>query len=186
MSRPLYDIASACLCSIYVIRNSVNNKVYVGQTWRSMKRRFQVHLQSSTYSHCIKLRRAIKKYGLDKFSIELLTFCHSQEIADYWETYFIHKYSSIQNGYNVLEFAKNRKGTKHSLKTKKKMSKDRKGPGNANSVLDLWQVKQIRIEYEEYKNPKTGSKYGAITALSKKYNVGISTVFEIVKGQAWQ
>lgn len=65
------------------------------------------------------------------------------------------------------------------------MSRERKGAKNANSVLDFWQVSQIREEYKLYKNPKTGSKYGAITALAKRYNVGISTIFEIVKGQAW-
>ena len=65
------------------------------------------------------------------------------------------------------------------------MSIARKGAGNANSVLEAWQVSQIRDEYNNYSHPKTGSRYGAITFLSKRYNVGISTVFEIVKGQAW-
>lgn len=185
MSRPLYDIPSACVCSIYVIKNSLNHKVYVGQTWRTIERRFQTHLQNSTANHCIKLRRAIEKYGKKNFCIELLTFCHTQEMADYWETFFIHKFNSIKSGYNILEFANNRKGTKHSLKTKKKMSRARKGANNANSVLEAWQVSQIRNEYNTYKNPRTGSKYGAITAISKRYDVGISTIFEIVKGQAW-
>jgi group I intron endonuclease len=185
MTRPLYDISSACMCSIYVIKNSVNDKVYVGQTWRSIERRFQVHLQNSTANHCLKLRRAIKKYGAEKFHIELLTFCHTQEIADYWEIFFIRKFDSIKNGFNILEFANNRKGTKHSTKTKKKMSADRKGEMNANSVLESWQVAQIRDEYRNYLNPKTGSKYGALTSLSRRYKVGISTVFEIVKCQAW-
>lgn len=184
--KTLYDVTSSCICSIYIIKNSINNKVYIGQTWKSIKRRFQVHKQNSTYGHCIKLRRAMKKYGQDKFNIELLTFCHTQKIADYWETYFIHKYNSIKNGYNILEFANNRKGVKHSLKTKNKMSKSRKGEGNSNSILDKWQVLQIRKDYFLYKNPKTGSKYGCITFLSKKYGVAITTIFDIVKGNHWK
>ncbi len=141
----------------------------------------------STYNHCIKLRRALKKYGSENFWIELLTICHTQEKSDYWETYFIHKFDSIKHGYNTLEGGGfSRKGTKHSSKTKKHMSVSRRGGGNANSVLTLWQVNQIRTEYNDFKNPKTGSKYGAITMLSKKYDVGISTIFEIVKDQAWQ
>lgn len=185
MSRPLYDIPSACMCSIYVIKNSVNDKVYVGQTWRTIERRFQTHLQNSTASHCVKLRRAVNKYGKENFRIELLTICHSQEMADYWEIFFIRKFSSIKRGYNILEFANSRKGTKHSAKTKKRMSTARKGEGNANSILEAWQVSQIRDEYNNYSHPKTGSRYGAITFLSKRYNVAITTVFEIVKGQAW-
>jgi group I intron endonuclease len=185
MTRPLYDISSACICSIYVIKNSANDKVYVGQTWRSIERRFQVHLQNSTANHCVKLRRAINKYGAEKFRIELLTICHYQEMADYWETFFIRKFNTVKSGYNILEFANNRKGTKHSSKTKKKMSADRKGSGNANSILKPWQVDQIREEYNGYSNPKTGSKYGAITFLAKRFNMSISAIFEIVKGQAW-
>ena len=186
MTRPLYDIPSACMCSIYVIKNSANNKVYVGQTWRSMERRFQVHLQNSTANHCIKLRRATKKYGADKFSIELLTFCHSQEMANYWETYFIHKFDSIKHGYNVLESGFSRKGIKHTPQTKKKMSIVHSGAGNGNSVLKSWQVSQIREEYDNFKNPNTGSKYGAISFLAKKNGVAITTIFDIVKGNHWK
>lgn len=179
------NIASTCVCSIYVITNSINNKVYVGQTWRSIKRRFQIHLQNSTVSHCIKLRRAMQKYGLKNFSIKLLTICHTQKIADYWETFFIRKFNSLKNGYNVLEFSKNRKGIKHSSETKNKMSQARRGAGNGNSTLEFWQVSEIRNEYGIYRNPKTGSKYGAITRLANKYGVGATTIFEIVKDQAW-
>jgi Mor family transcriptional regulator len=50
----------------------------------------------------------------------------------------------------------------------------------------LWQVNLIRDEYNNFKNPNTGSKYGVITFLAKKYNMGITTIFEIVKGLAWQ
>jgi group I intron endonuclease len=183
---PRYDEADASFCLIYIIRNDVNSKVYIGQTWRDLSVRWKSHLIPSTSNHCIKLRRAIKKYGQEKFHIELLTICHTQEMADYWEKYFIHNFDSIKSGYNILEGGGlSRKGTKHSAKTKKKMSAGRQGAKNANSILELWQVEQIREEYENYSNPKTGSKYGVITFLSKKYNVGISTIFEIVKGQAW-
>jgi group I intron endonuclease len=185
MSRPLYDISSASMCSIYVIKNSVNDKIYVGQTWRSIERRFQVHVQNSTANHCVKLRRAIKKYGVENFRIELLTFCHTQEMANYWETYFIHKFKAIKYGYNVLESGFSRKGIKHTPQTKRKMSISNSGGSNGNSSLELWQVSLIRDEYKNFKNPKTGSKYGIITFLAKKYNVGITTIFEIVKGLAW-
>jgi hypothetical protein len=34
-------------------------------------------------------------------------------------------------------------------------------------------VNNIRKEYTKFVNPKTGTKYGALTMLSKKYNVGL-------------
>src|ERR1700722_4300487 len=153
MIRGLFDTSNFCMCSIYVIRNTKNNKVYVGQTWKPMMRRFQIHIQSSTFNHCIKLRRAIQKYGKENFSIKLLIFCHTEEMANHWEAYFIHKFDSVKSGYNTLEVGFSRKGTKHTQQTKRKMSLKQKGAKNGNSVLELWQVKLIRNEYDEFKNP---------------------------------
>ena len=107
-------------------------------------------------------------------------------MADYWETFFIRKFDSIKNGYNILEFAFSRKGTKRSLENKKRFAEEFSGAGNPNSILTSLQVAKIRKEFAEYCHPKTGSKYGAISFLAKKYGVGISTIFEIVKEQAWK
>jgi hypothetical protein len=41
------------------------------------------------------------KYGSENFITELLTFCGTQESADYWEEHFIRKHSSIKLGYNI-------------------------------------------------------------------------------------
>jgi group I intron endonuclease len=174
-------------CSIYIIKNTLNNKVYIGQTWRLVSVRWHDHLLPSRSTHCVKLTRAIKKYNKENFHPELLTICHTQEIADYWEKYFINKFDSIKQGYNTLEGGGlSRRGTKHSIKTKKHMSISRMGGGNSNSILSLWQVNLIRDEYKLFKNPRTGTKYGAITMLSKKYNVSISGIFDIVKGNHWR
>ena len=46
------------------------------------------------YKSCRYLQFAIDKYGKDSFRYELLTVAHTQEIADYWEIYFIEKNNS--------------------------------------------------------------------------------------------
>ena len=86
--------------SIYLITNQVNGKHYVGQTWKNIHRRWQHHQAQNS---CIKLKRAIIKYGNDAFTIELLTITHTQTCADHWETYFIEKYDSVANGYNIKQ-----------------------------------------------------------------------------------
>jgi len=106
------------LCTIYVIKNSINDKVYVGQTWQTLERRI-----SSGYKPCIHLSRAMNKYGADKFHHEVLTFSATQETADQLEQHFIAKFDSIKNGYNI------RSGVsrgKHSEESKKKISETRK------------------------------------------------------------
>jgi group I intron endonuclease len=175
-------------CFIYVVKNSINNKVYVGQTWRGISVRWQSHLQTSTENHCLKLRRAIKKYGAQNFLPELLILCHTQEVADLWEKEFIAKFDSIQNGYNILEGGSgiSRKGTKHSEETKRLFSITRVGELNANAILTQPQVDRIRDEYVGFTNPRTGSKYGALSFLAKKFGVSVSAIFEAVNRQSWK
>ena len=90
------------LCSIYKITNQINGKVYIGQTWVGIKKRFRVHKQPS-YRGCLKLHSAFEKHGRDNFTIELITLTGTQETADHLEKYFISKYDSISNGYNIRE-----------------------------------------------------------------------------------
>lgn len=84
---------------IYMIRNTVNDKVYVGQTVRGLEERFNSHLQrsSSEESHFYS---AIRKYGRDKFFIELLEETETLEAAYQLEKDYIEKYNTYKQGYN--------------------------------------------------------------------------------------
>lgn len=106
-------------CVIYLLKNVINSKVYVGQTWRPLSKRF-----SEGYRHSHHIKSAINKYGKDNFYYVVLTVCHTQQIADYWEKYFIVKYDSINNGYNLREGGSN---GKLSEETKRKISKAQSG-----------------------------------------------------------
>jgi group I intron endonuclease len=85
-------------CIIYLLRNRINNLVYVGQTWRTLKTRFRAYSKAQPH-----LFNAIKLYGKEQFFYEVLTVAGTQEIADRWEKYFIDKYNSTnpQIGYNL-------------------------------------------------------------------------------------
>ena len=106
------------LNTIYVLKNVVNSKIYIGQTWKSLKKRWR---DGSGYKGSIYLENAIKKYGKDNFYYEVLTFCGTQETANYWETYFIEKYKSNNSdyGYNLKNGGSN---GKHSVNSIQKMS----------------------------------------------------------------
>lgn len=86
--------------TIYILRNKINSKVYVGQTWQSLADRFD---HGKGYINCLYLDRAIKKYGIENFYYEVKTFCATQQVADYWETHFITVYDSCNRskGYNL-------------------------------------------------------------------------------------
>jgi group I intron endonuclease len=86
---------------IYIIRNTINNKVYIGQTRVNVYQRWQEHLRHSKYGNQV-INRAMKKYGIDKFYIETLEICNINQL-DEREMYYISLYDSTDKskGYNV-------------------------------------------------------------------------------------
>ena len=90
------------LGKIYLISNDVNDKLYVGQTIQSLKKRFTGHCcySKSDRSSNMYIKRAIHKYGKDKFHISLLEEVPIERLNErekYWITY----YDSYNNGYNL-------------------------------------------------------------------------------------
>ena len=85
---------------IYLITNTINDKVYVGKTEESIEHRFKEHICDSRKERCKDrpLYRAINKYGVENFKIELIEETDTPEIREeYWITY----YNSYHNGYNA-------------------------------------------------------------------------------------
>ena len=87
---------------IYIIRNTVNDKVYIGQTTMDIKTRFKGHLKAAKYNdkHTRKLYNAINKYGKDNFYYEILEKRIPITALDEKEINYIKKYDSYKNGYN--------------------------------------------------------------------------------------
>lgn len=88
--------------TIYKLVNRKNDKVYVGQTWKTLEERFD---NGEGYKSCPYLNNAIKKYGKDNFEYTVIAICYTQEIADKIESVFIEYYNSRNNlfGYNLVK-----------------------------------------------------------------------------------
>jgi group I intron endonuclease len=147
---------------IYVITNLANSKKYVGQTWKTLQKRWWGHC---TENNCIKLVRAIKKYGKDKFTIKLVTITHAQETADYWETYFIQKYDSINNGYNIRLGGS--KG-KHSEETKRKMSLSQIGNTHNLGHKDSEEVRKLKSDIAKKRGFNNNRREGPLSEVTKQ------------------
>lgn len=95
---------------IYLVTNSINNKKYVGQTNRTIEKRWSEHIRASSYVGTKSLlSKAIKKYGVDKFKIEIIKILETtdQSEIDNAEIYFIKEHNALTpNGYNVLNGGK--------------------------------------------------------------------------------
>ena len=86
---------------IYIIKNNINNKVYVGQTIHGYKKRFCGHKHESK-SIDRPLYRAFRKYGIDNFYIELLEDNIPYDKLDEREVFWINYYDCVNpKGYNI-------------------------------------------------------------------------------------
>lgn len=86
---------------VYLHKNKNNGKCYVGITSRKPQERWQC---GNGYRRQPKFFNAILKYGWDNFEhIILEDNILNEEEALEKETYYIQKYNSIKNGYNILE-----------------------------------------------------------------------------------
>lgn len=107
---------------IYIIRNLINNRVYIGQTvsHRLNKNKFRLFgyigrfndhiseaLNNKKKNQCTYLNSAIRKYGKNNFCVDIVEICSKDEL-DSKEIYYINKYNSIYpNGYNLTVGGKN-------------------------------------------------------------------------------
>lgn len=175
--------------TIYILKNKINGKVYIGQTWRDLNKRWE---SGYGYRNCIYLNNAIQKHGKENFYYEILTFCSTQESADFIEDYFITKYNSTNSdkGYNIRrggsigKLSENTKakisfslrGKTHSEETKIKMSKTSK----------LRKVNVGKKASKETKNKlslaRLGNKSNTGKSLSEETKNKIS---KFSKGKTW-
>ena len=74
---------------IYKITNSINSKVYIGQTAYSLKKRFSEHINRAKSEPSITrpLYNAIRKYGAENFIIEEIESNLTKEEANIREQY---------------------------------------------------------------------------------------------------
>lgn len=86
---------------IYLIKNNINNKLYIGQTSQGYLVRFKQHLKLLKSNESQAIHKAIKKYGKENFHVELIETCHSLEELNKKEEFWINHYNSFNNGYNL-------------------------------------------------------------------------------------
>lgn len=90
---------------IYKIVNLVNNKVYVGQTTRTLEERYREHINhAKSHDRDNSLYKAMNKYGYENFKISTLEEASDNKLNEK-EIYYIALYRSNQRrfGYNMTE-----------------------------------------------------------------------------------
>ena len=128
---------------IYLIKNKVNGKCYVGQTQKEkgfdyryycsgegIERVYNYHksLREHNRSYNEHLLRSIEKYGFKAFEvIKYLDYAFSLKELNIKEKVYIQLYDSFKNGYNETLGGEGTEGRPHSEETRQKISEARKG-----------------------------------------------------------
>ena len=111
---------------IYMIKNKINNHVYIGQSTNIYKR-FNSHHKRDSFNkkygyYNTKLSKAIRKYGWNNFDVYILEECTQSELNKR-EIYWINYYNSYRKGYNSTPGGNNFSEKVFSKKTNKKRRK---------------------------------------------------------------
>ena len=120
------------MIGIYKITNKKTGQSYIGQS-NNCERRILEHQQK----RILTIDDWINALGKEAFQYEIIEEC-PQELLDEREQYYIQKFNSIENGYNI-QYG----GYNNSI-----------GSGNGRALLNENDVIEIRKAYQNHKSPK--------------------------------
>ena len=130
---------------IYKITNIQNNKVYIGQTIRPVQDRFNRHLNDALHNVIdTHFARAIRKYGKDNFSWEIIDTANTQEELTVKEKYWIQYYNSVKEGYNETDAISKCGGNTYQSKTEKEMEVIKEKISQAKTGMKNPMAKRIK------------------------------------------
>lgn len=169
---------------IYLTTNKINGKKYIGQRYYDTKEQWKSYLGSGNI-----LKDAIKKYGKDNFTVEILENCETKELLDNREKYWIQKYNAIKDntfyniaiggtGGNVIAgFSEERRNELKELHSKR--SKE-----YIPSCENSYSAKLSKEQFNNILKMLIDGYYD--TDINKKYNIKRGTISDIRHHRTWK
>lgn len=163
---------------VYIFINNITEELYVGSSINLTKRMvsYYYYYNSDKPSKSIILR-AMKKYGLENFSLGIIEFCPKDskiclKLEQKWIDYYKPKY-------NILTMAGNSFGYKHSIETINKLKEifsQQSHPKFGSTVSDETK-KAISEGIKLYYSNNSHIRKGLKGKLSPQYGIGGTFVF---------
>lgn len=168
------------ICGIYIVKNIINNKVYIGSSNR-IKDRIRTHKWelNKNIHHNQYLQSAWNKYGSNSFIFEILEECEVDELL-LKELLYTEKYNSLStnNGYNlVLPFRVNEEQTSNQ-EYRNKLSVIKKGIKPLNYEYCKKMQKRAILEYE---NGIFITEYESATEAGKILNISHKLINNVLR-----
>lgn len=142
---------------IYLVKNPISGKCYVGQAVdiqnRFCSNHYYDYKNPNNSSYSAKFYQAVRKYGgWDIFEVSVLELC-DKELLDDKEIYYIAQYDSYYNGYNSTkggQFISEKllsEETEQKRKDTREKNQSLKGENHPRAKLTNDEVIQIRQRY---------------------------------------
>lgn len=151
------------ISGIYKFENKINHHVYIGQSV-NISQRYKDHLQryksnfASNNEYDSAIHCALRKYGLENFSFEIIEECPRDiSVLNEREIFWISYYNSYNNGYNET-------------------------PGGAQPAICCY-----KLTFDLVENIKHDLINSSLTyeELHKKYQISTGRISEINTGKIW-
>lgn len=160
-------------CGIYLIENKTTGQKYIGQSTKILER-WKKHC-SGQYDNKSRIDRAIQKYGIQNFSLKIITqLPNIQQILDAHEIYWIKFYNTYhdESHYNLTPG-----GGFSPMKIptlREKMSK---------SIKKLWASPEYQVKNSISKSKstnKTSNYYRVYKVQDPRYKQGFRYVYSYI------
>lgn len=171
---------------IYKITNTINNKLYIGKTIKTIQERWNEHIKKAKEHPNRYLYDAINHYGIDNFTIEQIEECDNEILNEreiYWISYYNTYYlSDNSKGYNMTlggEGGNTWEANPHKEETSRKLSQALTGKHKSEECKQylsaLKKGKHFHIIDEEamFADIKNGM---SISDLINKYHISEWTI----------
>lgn len=181
---------------IYKIKNLINDDFYIGST-QNLVKRYYTHLNHirTNKNTCIKLIRAVNKYGEENFSFEIIEKCNIDNLLEREQHYL----DSLNPKYNISKKAGSNLGIKRTEEVKLKKSKLQKEKWadqnyrkkHLDKLSNNWKKgslhKMAKITEEDVIQIKLKINQGlASKEISELLNVSCHSVKDIKRGKTWK
>ncbi len=171
------------LPGIYIIKNLINGKMYIGETV-NVSARMRKHKSVTTQI----IHKAFKKHGIENFEIYVEYFpdFKKSDLVNLEKELIIKFNCQSPKGYNILNEGSNWIGQNHSEETKKKMSIDRSGDkhplfGTKWSDSHLQKKTLIKLDQLDTIIDLYFNQMKSTTEIAKIYGVNHNTVYRFLK-----
>ncbi len=165
---------SVCMI-IYKITNTINNKIYIGQTIQSFKNRLNEHKKKMRNGSKSPLYDALRKYGIENFEFKIIDTAVNQQELDSKEIFYIKQFNSrYPSGYNLTDGGAGTFNYRHTQKDKLRMKKLKEGMflGENNPFYGKHHTTEQK---EKWKKDRKGRK------LSEEWKLKISKTRKRIK-----